>query len=97
MRGIEKELKNFENKQVFQEVLESEVPAGARVIGTTTVLRQKGDAVKARICLQDVAYNRREDVFSPSSSTTALRALLVILLRQGLVWRLRGCILERSD
>ena len=80
MAGIQKELAGLIDFDVFEEVDLKDVPEDAVILGTTLVLKQKGPVAKARVCAQDFKFKmkNRDDVFAPTPSTAALRALLVI-------------------
>ena len=50
---IEKELASLAEFGVYSEISSKEVKKGEKIIGSTLVLKQKGDIVKARICAQE--------------------------------------------
>lgn len=77
LEGIQQEVDSLKEFDVFEQVDFEEIPGGTEELGTTLVLREKGGAVKARICAQDFAFKKvRDDLFSHTPSVTGLRVLL---------------------
>ena len=81
MRAEAKSLSDF---GVYEEVQSSDVPSGTRIIGSKIVLRERHGKVKARLCAQDFAnHQKRDDLYSPAPSVTALRLLLSLASNRG--------------
>ena len=81
MRAEAKSLSDF---GVYEEVQSSDVPSGTRIIGSKIVLRERHGKVKARLCAQDFAHHqKRDDLYSPTPSVTALRLLLSLASNRG--------------
>ena len=71
--GFRAEAKSLCDFGVYEEVQSSDVPS-----------REKHGGVKARLCAQDFAYlQKRDDLYSPTPSVTALRLLLSLASSRG--------------
>ena len=78
--GIRAEAKSLSDFGVYEEVQSSDVRSGTRILGSRIVLREKHGGVKARLCAQDFAHlQKRDDLYSPTPSVTALRLLLSLV------------------
>ena len=89
MRAEAKSLSDF---GVYEEVQSSDVPSGTRIIGSKIVLRERHGKVKARLCAQDFAHRqKRDDLYSPTPSVTALRLLLSLASNRGHRLRIGDC------
>ena len=84
--GVRAEAKSLCDFGVYEEVKSSDVPAGTKILGSRIVLREKHGGVKARLCAQDFAHlQKRDDLYSPTPSVTALRLLLSLASSRGTV------------
>ena len=82
--AVRAEAKSLSDFGVYEEVQSSDVPSGTRIIGSKIVLREKHGKVKSRLCAQDFAHHqKRDDLFSPTPSVTALRLLLSLASNRG--------------
>ncbi len=75
--GKQKEMENIEFFEVKTDILEKDVPAGAVVRPTDWVMAQKGDEVRCRLVYKDYADVKRDDLFSPTPTPTAVRIVLL--------------------
>ena len=81
---VRAEAKSLCDFGVYEEVKSSDVPAGTKILGSRIVLREKHGGVKARLCAQDFAHlQKRDDLYSPTPSVTALRLLLSLASSRG--------------
>ena len=85
-QGDEKEVKGLFEKGVFR-VAGKQKPEG-RYISMRMIRRWKGESIKSRLCLQDVAYKKAYggEMFAATPSLTALRLALAIAS----LWRSQG-------
>ena len=82
--AVRAEAKSLSDFGVYEEVQSSDVSSGTKIIGSTIVLREKQGIVKARLCAQDFAHHqKRDDLYSPTPSVTALRLLLSLASSRG--------------
>ena len=83
-----REVESLQGFEAIKPVLEKDLPEGVIKLGTTLVLtrrsEQKGGGVKARICAQDFATTKRDDVFSPTPNHVAIRVIILLALQYGL-------------
>ena len=83
--AILKEVESLKEFNVYEIVDQEEIPDEAEIIGTTLVLKQKGDIVKARICAQGFKKKKvREDTYSPTPTVSDTRLLLTLAARKRL-------------
>ena len=63
------EIASLDHFHVYKWVRESSVPAGEPILTCVWVLREKGDGVRARLCLRDYATTWRDDVYAPTPTS----------------------------
>jgi len=78
MEGDRKELQGLFDRKALRMI--TECSKTARYIPSKMVRRLKGEGVKSRMCLRDVAYARPEggELFASTPSVTALRTLTML-------------------
>ena len=76
-KGDEREMKLMEELQLYKWTPVDEVPPGTKLLDTTWTRRWKGDAVRSRCVLRDYALERRDDLYAPTPSLVAVRAVLL--------------------
>jgi hypothetical protein len=81
--GDVKEVKGFWDQHVFKRVTQEEIPEGARYIDMRLVRRVKGDKVKSRLVLRDIARSRGdpEDTYAATPALSAFRLALTLASR----------------
>ena len=68
---------------------------GTKIIKTRWVKVQKGSAVRCRLVVQEVAYDKRDDLFAGTPPLGAMRHLLSSAMSQGSrSWDQKVCIVD---
>ena len=76
-KGMERELKDLEQMEVFEWCDEKDVPRGCEILDCGWAMRQKGPGeVRARVVLKDFATTKVDEYYAPTPTSVALRCLM---------------------
>jgi len=81
-KGKAEELQAMLDFGVYKEISKDEI-GHQKVVGTRWVLTQKPDKVRARLVATEVAYEKREDLYSPTPTAVGLRCVLAKAVAEG--------------
>lgn len=84
MKGRTKELDRLKKFKVFLRKLRSELPEGRKPFGVRWAEKFKGEEVRSRLCVKDIAKEISQEFFAATPSPASLRLLLLIAVVMGL-------------